>query len=261
MRTSAAVARTIILVCMKKSVQEIRQIAEAAITARHAADAAKKAWEDAGSPDGDLKTAYDTAETAATTAKNQADALSQDDGGDDDKKKKAEKIKRKMAYLKNDLVALGVSDDDDDDEPLGEDDVDDIDPNKPLTLADLQRIENKKIANVAIGMVNTIEDPIAREAVKQALNGLKPSGNPESDYRRAIAIAFADKNSKVLEELMRKPTPPQYASGAGAPARQVPQNDADAELTAEEKAYMRPPFNLTRQSILDARKQNQARRP
>lgn len=244
----------------RKSVAEIRQIAEAAITAGYAEAEAKKAL-DADPENESLKTAYDTAKTATVDAKAKADALSQDDGGDDDKKKKADKIKRKMAYLKNDLEALGVSDDDDKGGGSGDEDdldLDEIDPDKPLTLADLQRIEAKKTAQAADGMVNAIEDPIARQAVKEALAGLKPSGNPEADYRRALAVAHADKNSKVLEELMRKPTPPQHRSGAGGPARQQQQQDENAELTAEEKSYMRAPFNLSREAIMTARKQNQA---
>jgi hypothetical protein len=248
---------------MKKSVTEIRQIAEAAITARYAATDAKKAWEDAGSPDGDLKTAYENAEAAATEAKSQADALSQDDGGDDSKKKKAaEKIKRKMQYLKKDLKDLGVSDDDDDsDEDSGDDDLDDdIDLDKPLTLGDLQRIEAKKAKNAASDMANAIEDPIARQAVKDALKRITPSGDAEQDYRDALAIANASKNSKILEELMRKPTPPQHRSGSGAPARQAKQDDADIEFTAEEKGYLKPPFNLTKEAVIAARKANEAQK-
>lgn len=238
---------------MKKSVAEIRQIAEAAITARHAADAAKKAWEDAGSPDGDLKTSFETAETAATEAKSQADALSQDDG-QDDKKKKAEKIKRKMQYLKNDLKTLGVDDDDNDGSGSGDDDDDDLDdedPDKPLTLGDLQRMKAKEAANAAVEMASAIEDPIARQAVKDALAGLKPSGNPEGDYRRALAIANAEKNSKILEELMRKPTPVQHRSGAGAPPRQVKQ-ESD-ELLPSEMWATRPPFNMSKKDVIAAR--------
>ncbi len=256
MRARPAVARTITLVSMR-SVQEIRQIAEAAITARHSADAAKKAWEDAGSPEGELKEAFDTAETKATDAKAQADALSQDDGGDANKKK-AEKIKRKIAYMKNDLKNLGVSDDDDDAPATDDDDLDDIDEDKPLTLKDLRRIETNKAANAAVDMANAIEDSVAREAVKAALLGLKPSGNPDTDYRRALAIANAEKNSKILEELLRKPTPAQHRSGAGAPARQEPKDDKDTELSNEEKGYMKPPFNLTREQVLTARRQNEA---
>lgn len=239
---------------MKHSAQEIRAAAEAAITARQAADAAKKAWEDAGSPsDGDVKTAYDTAEQAATTAKGQADALSQDDGGDDDRSKKVSKLKRRAAIVKRQLEELGESNDDEDDDE-GEDD-DDEDLDKPLTRRDLQRMQVREASQTATQMADAIEDAVAKQAVKDALKRIVPSGDAQRDFTDAVALANREKNSKILEEIGRKTQAPQHRSSAGAPAKTV--SDTNFEPTAEEAAYMRPPFNLSKEEIIAARNKAQ----
>lgn len=229
------------------SVQEIRAVAEAAVTARFAADTAKKQWESAvgSEQEAALKTAYDQAEQAATDAKAKADALSQTPPVDQDKR--VSKLKRKKAIIENELRQLGQSDDTDDDD---DDDDDAEDPNRPVTFGDLQRIERNKAKETSLSMADAITDPVAKQAVKEALARVVPSGDPAKDFADAVAIANRDKNNKVLEEIGRRRTPVQHASGAGAPP---PRPEAEFTPTAMEAAYMRAPFNLSKEDILKAR--------
>lgn len=230
------------------SVDEIKAVAGAAVTTRHAADAAKKAWETAAGTDEEssLKAAYDLAETAAEEAKSKADALSQDHAGDPDRKRKVEKLKRKQHFIAEELRTMGESDDDD----LDDDDLDEEDLDKPVTRRDLQKIDAKKASQSALQMADAITDPVAKEAVKSALKRVTPSGDADVDFRDAVAIANSGKNSKILEEIGRRVTPPQHRSGAGAPARKV---DEEFVPTTTEAGFMRAPFNLSKEDIIKAR--------
>lgn len=229
----------------KLSVQEIQAVAEAAITARQAADTAKAALT-ANPDDESLKSAYNAAEQAALDAKAKVDALSQAPTMTPEEIAKA---RRRIAIINNDLRKAGVPVDNDN-EP--EDDDDDLgeDPNRVVTYADLQRIERNKASQSAKQMAETISDPLAKQAVIAALGDIKASGNPEKDFKNAVAIASQDKNLKVLEEIGRRPAPVQHRSGSGAPPR--PEGQA-FEPSAEEAMYMRPPFNLSKEKILEAR--------
>lgn len=229
----------------KLSVDEIKAIAEIAITTRQTADAAKKAYDDALGSDGEatLKTAYEQAESDAVAAKAKADALSQD-GSDPEKQRKVEKLRRKRQYINDELQNLGEEDDDDDDE----DNQDDLD--KPVTRRELQQIKVAEAAKTAIQMADAIPDAVAKAAVKEALKRVVPSGDPQKDFTDAVAIANREKNSKVLEEIARKPAAQQHSSGAGAPPK--PQ-DAEFVPTSDEARFMKPPFNLTKEDILRAR--------
>lgn len=227
------------------SVEEIKAVAETAITAKHAADAAKTALE-ADPENQTLKDALASAETEAASAKAKADALSQNQPP---KKSVGQiaKMKRKRAIITRELQdagELGEDDDEDDDE------MDLDDPDRPVTFGDLQRIERQKASQTAMEMAMAITDSIAREAVKSALGRVQPSGNPQQDFTDAVAIANRDKNNKILEELARRPNPAQHHSGAGAgPAKAEPEF-APSDLEAQ---YMRPPFNLSKKEILEAR--------
>lgn len=236
----------------KLSVEEIKAVAGAAITARHAADAAKKTYDDSDGEDDSvrnpLKTAYEQAEGAATEAKSKADALSQEHTEDPERKRKVDKLKRKKHFINKELESLGESEEEDLDDVGDEDDLDD--PDRPVTVRDLQRIETRKASKTAGEMADAVEDPVARQAIKDGLKSIVPSGNAETDFKKAVAIANSEKNSKVLEELGRRTRPPEHRSGAGAPPRKA---DAEFVPTAEEAAFMRPPFNLTKEDILKAR--------
>lgn len=226
------------------SVAQIKAIAEKAITTRTAADAAKTAF-DANPTDESLKAAYDTAESAATTAKSEADALSQQTTAFSPEQ--IAKKKRKLAIIQNELRQVGALDDDGDED---DDDADDLDdPDRVVTVKDLQRIETKRASETAAQMADAIPDLEARQAVKDSLARLVPSGDANKDFADAVAIANREKNSKVLEELGRKPLPVQHRSGGGAPPKKP---DAEFVPTAYEAGYMKA-FKLTKEDVLKAR--------
>lgn len=234
------------------SVAQIKAIAEKAITTRTAADAAKVAY-DANPTDDSLKAAYESAEAAATTAKSEADALSQQTTAFSPEQ--IAKKKRKVAILQNELRQVGALDDDKDDD---DDDADDLDdPNRVVTVGDLQRIEAKKASETAVQMADAIPDLEARQAVKDALARLIPSGSAEKDFTDAVAIANREKNSKVLEELQRRPLPVQHRGSAGAPPKK---QDAEFVPTAYEAGYMKA-FKLSKEDVLKARAEAAAQYP
>lgn len=230
----------------KLSVEEIKAVAESAIAARQAAEAAKQALEDAGGEDETLKSAYESAEQAAKDAQAKAEALSQGPTPPAPDQKKIEKLKRKMNFIKEDLRAAGALDEEEEDE---EDDLDDED--RPLTMGDLKRIDARKAAKTALEMANAIEDAGDKAAVVEALKSVVPSGDPQKDFGNAVAIANRVRNSVILEEAGRKVAAPAHTMGAGAPARQ--QQGDKFEPTLQEQAYMRPPFSLSKEEILAAR--------
>lgn len=229
------------------SVQEIAAAAETATTTKLAAQAAKTAY-DAAPTDESLKTAYDTAKQAADDAKKIVDDLSQA-GTSRYSTQQIDKMKRRRAIIDNELRKAGAIEDDEDID--GDDDIDplDIDPDKPLTLRDLQRIENKRASKTTISMAKAITDPLLRSAVEAAINDVVPSGNPDADFKKAVAIANIEKNSKVLEELGRRVTAPQHRSGPGAPP---PKEDEVFEATPQE-AKMMQWAGLSKEQVIASR--------
>lgn len=226
----------------KLSAQEIKAVAEAAITAQQVLTDARAAHE-ADPEDTDLTAALEEAERNATAATAAADALSQDTTPAPDKNKKVEKLQRRRRIIERQLDELGVDEDEEE-----EDDEEDLD--KPVTRRDLQRIETQKAAQTAMQMTEQITDADRKAAVVAALKRLVPSGDPQKDFGDAVAIASRERNDAVLVELGRKIAPVRHASGAGAPAKAP---ETEFVPTAQEAAFMRPPFNLTKAGILDAR--------
>lgn len=228
----------------KLSVEEIKAVAEAAITARQKATNAKTALEDAGGTDEVLTEALQKAETEATVAEAAAAALSQ--APNPDTSKKAEKLLRKQGIIKRELEKLGVEDDDDEDD---EDDEDDIDDAAPVTHGDLKRMQARAARQTAVQMADAIGDEGQREAVRAALKRVVASNNPEEDFDAAVAIASRERNEKILEEDGRRGTVRRVATRTGA----APLVEEVFTPTAEEQMFMRAPFNLGKKEILAAR--------
>lgn len=234
----------------KLSVEETKAVAEAAITARQKATDAKAALESAGGADEALQTALDEAETAATAAEAAATALSQNPNPDDGKDKKIKKLKRKQGFIARELEELGADDEDDEGDDDEEDDVlEDLEDSTPLTVGAYKRIQAKGARETALQMVKAIEDEEDREAVRAALKSVVVSGDPDADFKKAVAIANADRNSKVLEELARTGNARRAPTRTGA----APKKAAEPFVaTALEQSYMKA-FNLTEKDILAAR--------
>lgn len=232
---------------MTKS-EEARAAAEAAISARQKATDAKAAADAAGGVDTTLNDAQTAAEKEATTAEAHALTLSQSLPNQDENDKKKQKLLRKRDFINKDLKALGV-DVEDEDEDTDEDDEEDLD--KPITRRELLAIETGNARKTAKEMADAITDPLDKEAVTKALALVVPSKDPAKDFQAAVAIANIDRNSKILEEISRKPITRSSPTGTGAPVRR----EEAFVPTAAEAMFMRQ-MGLTKEDVLKARAQS-----
>lgn len=123
---------------------------------------------------------------------------------------------------------------------------------KPVTVGMLKKMQQEQAAKSAIQLAEDISNETERELVKYHLeNSIKSTGNPAEDLNLARAIVNAAKNKQILEEEVRKSSARTHSSASSAPLRQ---GDPEPELTVQEMAYMKPPFNLTKEEVLKARK-------
>ena len=125
------------------------------------------------------------------------------------------------------------------------------DDNAPITRGDLRKIEAQRATKTALELAEDIENDTERELVKHYINNtINSTGNPKEDLRLARALANDVKNKQILEQLKGRPQPKRTsATGGGTPY--VPEEE---EMTADEMAFMKPPFNMSREKILEARK-------
>lgn len=198
----------------------------------------------------------DAATAAAKAEAEQAEADSQRKAEQEKKGKRTEAEKAAYALVKTAerLKSLGG----DPKAVLGsdvEDDESDEDDDRPVTFKDLKRIDAEKAEKSADKMADEIEDETERGEVKQALkNVVKSSGNPAADLANARAIVNAEKNRQIAEEAERGRAPKRSGSGSGGPAK----GDDEFKPTDDEAAFMRPPFNMTKEKILEVRKKERA---
>ena len=156
-------------------------------------------------------------------------------------KTRAEKLlytrKRIDEQLKEEGVELEEPDDDD---------------SKPMTRGDFKKLQAQTATKTALDLANEVSNETERELLKYHLeNTIRSTGNPQEDFRLAQNQVNAVKNQQIIEELNRKPITKNSPTGSGAPAREQQQQE---ELNADELTYMRPPWNLSKQQILEARK-------
>lgn len=131
-----------------------------------------------------------------------------------------------------------------------ETDLDDED-SKPVTVGMLRNIQKQDAHKTALQRAEDITDEETRATVKTYLSdNIKPSGDAEKDFRLALAAASAEKNKQVLAEINRMVSPKRTASGGSMPAH----IEEEFTPTNEEAVMMRPPYNLSREKIIAARK-------
>lgn len=127
-----------------------------------------------------------------------------------------------------------------------------IDPNTPVTVAMLEQRDREKVKETSLTLADEIADEDERVVVKEYLQSrIVPSDNPRADVAAARALVNSLKNGRIAEELARKSTAHSHSSGGGAPAK--PSAGA-FEPTAQELVFMRPPYSLTQEQIIEARK-------
>ncbi len=126
------------------------------------------------------------------------------------------------------------------------------DDDRPLTVGEYKKIQASQNAKTALQLADEIPDQSERELAKYYLeNRIVPSGNPQEDLRDARRMVNSVKNEQIIAEQNRKNPAKNHSSGSSAPLKQI---QKEAELTPVEIQYMKPPFNLTKEQIIKARK-------
>ena len=121
----------------------------------------------------------------------------------------------------------------------------------------LRRREQLQAEKSALQLAEEIPNETERELTKHHLqNSIKSTGNPQEDLRLARAIVNEVKSRQIAEEVARKTAARNHSSGSSAPAKEDESLIFDQDLTPEELTFMRPPFNVTKQDIMTARKKS-----
>jgi hypothetical protein len=130
-------------------------------------------------------------------------------------------------------------------EPVDEDMSDDT----FLTVGAFKDIQKKEARKTALEMAQQIEDEYERAEVIRALSRVVPSGKAIDDYNFAVSAAGAKRSYMIAEDIQRRIAPAKTASGGSTSAKKEEQ----FEPTEEEKVFMSPPYNLTKEDVLKAR--------
>lgn len=153
---------------------------------------------------------------------------------------KAEKLLYTKKRVDEQLKELGIEDETMEDED-----------DKPLTVGDFKKMQAQTATKTALELANEVTNETERELLKYHLeNTIRSTGNPQEDFKLAQGLVNAVKNQQVLEEQLRKPATKTHPTGSGAPLK----DKKEDEFTTEELAYMKHPFNLTKEQVLKARR-------
>lgn len=125
------------------------------------------------------------------------------------------------------------------------------DDEAPLTKGEFKRIQQEQTIKTALQLADDIENETERELVKFHINNtIRSTGNPKEDLRLARALANDVKNKQILEQIQGKPEVKRASSQGGG----VPPKEEEPEFTEEELSFMRPPFNMSKVDVINARK-------
>jgi len=126
------------------------------------------------------------------------------------------------------------------------------DDSAPVTVGMLKHIQAQTATKTALQLADEISNETERELVKHYINNtINSTGNPNEDLRLARALANDVKNKKILEQVQQRPATRRISSNGGG----QPYIPEEEELTADELSFMKPPFNLSKEKILQARKE------
>lgn len=126
----------------------------------------------------------------------------------------------------------------------------DLDDDTPLTVGALRQIQVKEAHKTALQLADELPED-ERDEVKELLqNRIRPSGDAQKDLSLARAAVNANHNAKIVEHISSRTAPKQTAAGGSAPS-----GSGDEFIpTPEEEVYMRPPYNISKEKVLEARK-------
>ena len=153
---------------------------------------------------------------------------------------KAEKLLYTKKRVDEQLKELGIEE-----EPVEDED------NQPLTIGQYKKLQEQTATKTALQLANDVLNETERELLKYHLeNTIRSTGNAQEDFKLAQGLVNSVKNSQIIEETLRKPIIKTHGSGSGVPAK----TEKQVEFTPEELSYMQPPWNLSKEHILAARK-------
>lgn len=112
----------------------------------------------------------------------------------------------------------------------------------------------KEVAKTSLQLTESIADADLKEKVVANLGRIVPSDNPEEDFKLALGAASASKNKQVLDEINRYTKPRVTATGGSSPAL----IEEEFVPTSEEATFMKPPYNLSKEKIIENRKKFQS---
>lgn len=217
-----------------------------------AATAAANAAADAGGTDEALNKAATEAKAAFDAAKTPPNPVATELEREQKRNQRTEKekaeyslkmnAKRLQELGGNPAEILGVR------EASQEEDVDDV--------PDWYRKEKSKEAQrTALQLADDIPDEADRNLVKEYLSKrIVPSGNAQDDFRLALSAVMSLKNKQVVEEISRRTAPRVTAAGGSLPAKVEDQFTP----TQEEAIMMAPPYNVSKEKIIEARRKQGA---
>lgn len=112
----------------------------------------------------------------------------------------------------------------------------------------------KEAQQTALQMAEKIVDTDTKDKVREYLQGrIVPSGNPEQDFRDALGLASSGKNKQIIEEISRYTVPRVVVSGGEIPSK----TSEEFIPTDEERVFMAPPYNMSKEKIIEVRKKEQ----
>lgn len=123
---------------------------------------------------------------------------------------------------------------------------DEEDDDRPLTKRDLKNIERENAKKSALQMADELPED-ERASVRELLETrIVPSGNPQKDYRDAVALANSDKNGQVVAEVKRtRDTKVTRPASGGAPRKEEPEFVAsEVELRAASMVGKKTPEDI-----------------
>ncbi len=127
---------------------------------------------------------------------------------------------------------------------------DELDDDKPLTVKDFRELQKKDAHKTSLQLAEELPDN-ERDEVKTLLeNRITPSGNAEEDLKLARAAVNAIHNAQIAELISNRVSPKKTAAGGSADSK-----IGDEFIpTPDEVRFMQPPYNLTKEQVLAARK-------
>lgn len=127
----------------------------------------------------------------------------------------------------------------------------------PVTVGMLEKRDKERAKKTAIELAENIEEDDERKLTIHYLQtSIIASGNPQEDLKKARAIVNSLKNSQIAEEIDRKVKPKNHATPPGSPGK----HEKVFTPTEQERVFMAPPYNLTKEEVIKSREQEEAKR-